>query len=113
MKKLKQLSIVFDRFGYGQMRVERFGPAGFAVLSNDESLSYEITRDGTAEIVDEDLDGVRAASVPAYTVTRDLGTYSDKVAERVQWRAVIGRIAQSIADENLHHVLDEVMEVHR
>ncbi len=113
MKKLKQLSIVFDRFGCGQMRVERFGRAGFAVMSNDESLAYDITRDGTAEIVDEDLDGATVTMVPAYTVTRDLGTYSDKVAERVQWRAVVGRIAQSIADQNLHHVLDEVMEVHR
>ena len=113
MKKLKQLSVVFDRFGYGQMRVERFGPAGFAVLSNDESLAYDITRDGTAEIVDEDIDGVRVAIVPAYTVTRDLGTYSGKVAERVQWGAVIGRIAQSMADENLHHVLDEVLPIDR
>jgi hypothetical protein len=113
MKKLKQLSIVFDRFGYGQMRVERFGRAGFAVLSNDESLAYEIARDGTAEIVEEDLDGVTLTMVPAYTVTRDLGTYSDKVAERVQWCAVVGRIAQNIADENLHHVLDEALEVHR
>jgi hypothetical protein len=113
MKKLKQLSIVFDRFGYGQMRVERFGPAGFAVLSNDESLAYDITRDGTAEIVDEDLDGATVTMVPAYTVTRDLGTYGAKVAERVHWRGVVGRIAQSMADQNLHHVLDEVMEVHR
>jgi hypothetical protein len=109
MKRLKQLSIVFDRFGYGQMRVERFGRAGFAVTSNDESLAYEIMRDGTAEIVEEDLDGATVTIVPTYTVTRDLGTYSEKVAVRVQWRA----IAQNIADENLHHVLDEVLEVHR
>jgi hypothetical protein len=113
MKRLKQLSTVFDRFGHGAMRVERFGRGGFAVLSHDESIAYEITRDGTAEIVDEDLDGVRITFVPAYTVTRDLGTYSAKVAERVHWRGVVGRIAQSIADENLHHVLDEVLEVHR
>jgi len=113
MKRLKQLSIVFDRFGYGQMRVERFGRAGFAVASNDESLAYEIMRDGTAEIVEEDLDGATVTIVPTYTVTRDLGTYSEKVAVRVQWRAIVGRIAQNIADENLHHVLDEVMEVHR
>jgi hypothetical protein len=113
MKRLKQLSIVFDRFGYGQMRVERFGRAGFAVTSNDETLVYEITRDGTTEIVDEDLDGATVTEVPAYTVTWNHGVYSAKVAERVTWRGVVGRIAQSIADENLHHVLDEALEVHR
>jgi hypothetical protein len=113
MKRLKQLSTVFDRFGHGAMRVERFGRGGFAVLSHGESIAYEITRDGTAEIVDEDLDGVSITFVPAYTVTRDLGTYSSTVAKRVPWRGVVGQIAQNLADQNLHDVLDEVMEVHR
>ena len=63
--------------------------------------------------LEEELDGVTVTMVPAYTVTRDLGTYSAKVAERVHWRGVVGRIAQSMADENLHHVLDEALEVHR
>jgi len=116
MKRLKQLNRLFQHYGHGPMKVERFGPKlGFAVTSDDESVSFSIMPAGECESFMEDLDGnvYVDSRQPAFNVSRDCNTYEADVVRKVKWSAVVGRIAQNLADHQLHDLLDEVLEVHR
>ena len=115
MKRLKQLNRIFQHYGHGPMRVERFGPKlGFAVTSDDESVSFSIMPAGECESYMEELDGTVAVfKQPAFNVSRDCNTYVAHTVRGGKWSNVVGRIAQNLADHQLHDLLDEVLEVHR
>ena len=115
MKRLKQLNRIFQHDGHGPMKLEGFGPKlGFAVTSGDESVSFSVMPAGECESYTDELDGtVTAFKEPAFTVRVDFGTYETEVVRQGKWSAVVCRIAQNLADRQLHDLLDEVLEVHR
>jgi hypothetical protein len=105
-KKLHQLNRIFEHFRLGPMRVERFGPRwGFAVISADESVAYEITPDGEVEHVVEDLDKTTTYHEPAFTLRRE----TSLVISKANWTATVHALAKDLADADLHSLFFEIL----